>query len=125
MRCVRFEPLHDQMSDGIDRHRRRVDPENLGSRVAPQAWLALTPWNRDVTVEVNVAAGMPLPGRGADTKQCVPCKSCRRVICTSAFRLPLQPGPEDAGVLGLCYRGVAGHRRKRRAPEELGISACA
>ncbi len=41
-----------------------------------------------MTVEVNAAVGMPLPGRVADTKQCVQCKLHRRVICTSAFRLP-------------------------------------
>ena len=34
---MRFEPLHDRMSDGIDRHRCRVDPQDAGSRVAPQA----------------------------------------------------------------------------------------
>ena len=41
-----------------------------------------------MTVEVNAAVGMPLPGRVADTKQCAQCKLHRHVICTSAFRLP-------------------------------------
>lgn len=41
-----------------------------------------------MTVEVNAAVGMPLPGRVADTKQCVQCELHRRVICTNAFRHP-------------------------------------
>jgi hypothetical protein len=41
-----------------------------------------------MTVEVNAAVGMSLPGRVAGTKQCAQCKLHLRVICTNPFRPP-------------------------------------
>ena len=46
-----------------------------------------------MTVEVNAAVSMPLPGRVADTKQCGQCKLHRRVICTKRFPVP-SGGPD-------------------------------